>query len=131
VRRFAAAHRAALTVISAAAVLDVLLGVAFGFAGHVSTWDGLYFATTTSTTVGYGDIAPHGWLPHLIAVALMIIAIPLFGASFSLFTAGLAAAKVRLRLRDTEKNIKAHLEERLEHHHRELLRHLTAPRPEA
>ena len=126
-------HRVAILVfvLALSIVLDTILGIAFAYAQGILKWDGLYFATTTGTTVGYGDITPHGWLPHLIAVALMVIAIPLFGASFSLFTAGLAAAQVRLRLRDTERNIKAHLEERLEHHHRELLRHLTASRPEA
>jgi hypothetical protein len=123
-RQFAAAHRAAVAVISLAAALDLLLGVAFAAVSRISIPDGLYFAVVTGTTTGYGDILPHGWAAHLIAVAMMILVIPLVSATFSLFTSSLATAQVRLRLRDTEKNIKAHLEERLEHHHRELLRHL-------
>jgi Ion channel len=128
IRRFVTRHRPALLTISAAAVLDILLGVAFGFADHVSTWDGLYFATTTGTTVGYGDITPKGWLPHLLAIALMVIAIPLFGASFSLFTAGLSA----IHIRDSEDRIKAHVEVRLASHQEAMkahVAHLVRPRP--
>jgi hypothetical protein len=92
-------HRRALFVIALAALLDALLGVAFAFAQHVSVGNGLYFATVTGTTVGYGDITPHGWESHLCAVAMMVLVIPLFGASFSLFTSGLSAIHLKVRLK--------------------------------
>lgn len=102
----------ALAVILAAAVLDTGLGLAFGAADHIGPGRGLYFAVTTATTVGYGDIAAHGWLPHVLAVAMMLLVVPLFGATFSLFTSGLTEVHVRR----AERRIKAHVEERLNEH---------------
>lgn len=84
-------HKRALAIISVAVVLDAALGVAFAAAEHVSVPDGLYFATTTATTVGYGDVVPHGWAAHLIAVTIMLTVIPLFAATFSLLTSGLTS----------------------------------------
>lgn len=99
-------HGLALATIGAATVLDTGLGAAFGAAEHIGIGRGLYFATTTATTVGYGDITPHGWIPHLLAVAIMLTVIPLFGASFSLFTSGLAAWHVE----SAEQRIRGHVE---------------------
>lgn len=87
-------HKFALVTISSAALLDVILGILFGFADHIPVWDALYFATVTATTVGYGDITPRGWEAHLIAVLIMVTVIPLFGAAFSLFTSGLSAIRL-------------------------------------
>jgi voltage-gated potassium channel len=109
-------HRAALVTIAAASVTDTGLGLAFGAADHIGPWRGLYFAVTTATTVGYGDLTAHGWAAHLLAVAMMLLVVPLFAAAFSLFTSGLTAAHVR----SSEKRIKAHLEERLTAHHKAL-----------
>lgn len=103
-------------MIAAAAVLDAGLGLAFAVADHVSPGDGLYWATTTATTVGYGDLVPRGWAAHLIAVGVMLTVIPLFGAAFSLFTSGLASEDVHARLAGAEKRIKDHTEARLRHH---------------
>lgn len=105
-------HRRALSVLGVAAVLDALLGVAFAAAGHISVPDGLFFALTTATTVGYGDITAHGWLPHLLTVAMMLTVIPLFAAAFSLATSGLTSVHVAA----SERRIKAHIEDRLRHH---------------
>lgn len=104
--------RLALRVIAAAVALDCLSGVAFAYADHIPVPDGLWFATVTATTVGYGDIVPRGALAHLLAVAIMASVIPLFAAAFSLFTTGLTAAHVRA----AEAGLKEHLEERLRHH---------------
>jgi hypothetical protein len=89
------AHRRALATVAVAVGLDLVLGVCFAAAQHIGVWDGLYFATTTATTVGYGDITPHGWLPHVISVLVMVTVIPLFGAAFSLFTSGLSVVHIR------------------------------------
>ena len=105
-------HSLALTTVTLAAAGDAILGTAFGLAQHTSIPDGLFFAVTTATTVGYGDITPRGWLPHLLAVAMMITIVPLFAATFSLFTSGLTS----LHVEASEERVKAHLEERLRHH---------------
>lgn len=71
----------------AAILLGVGLGLAFGYADHVGPADGLYFALTTASTVGYGDITPHGWLPHLLTVLMMVTILPLLGMAFASLTA--------------------------------------------
>lgn len=98
-------HKYALRVICATTSLDFVFGVAFGYSDHIGFWNGLYFATTTASTVGYGDIIPRGWLPHAISVAIMLTVIPLLGATFSLFTSGLTSTHVER----SEKRIKEHL----------------------
>jgi voltage-gated potassium channel len=109
-------HRRAFTVIAVAAVLDAGLGLAFAAADHVSPGDGLYWAVTTATTVGYGDVVPRGGTAHLIAIGVMLTVIPLFGAAFSLFTSGLASQDIHSRLAAAEQRIKDHTEARLRHH---------------
>jgi voltage-gated potassium channel len=105
-------HRRALVTITAAVALDTALGLSFGAADHIGPANGLYFATTTATTVGYGDITPQGWLPHVLAVAIMVTVIPLFAATFSLLTSGLTAGHVTA----SEHRVKAHIERRFREH---------------
>jgi hypothetical protein len=84
-------------VVILSVVLDIAGGIAFAITDHIAAWTGLYFATTTASTVGYGDITPHGWGPHLIAVGIMLTVIPLVSALFSLFTTQLTAKHVDKR----------------------------------
>ena len=42
---------------------------------EVSTWDGVWWAVTTMTTVGYGDLYPSTHLGRLIAIAVMVVGI--------------------------------------------------------
>jgi hypothetical protein len=74
----------AAVVLALSVVIDVISGIAFGLVNGIGIWNGLYFATTTGTTVGYGDITPRGWAAHLLAVVIMITVIPLFTAFFAL-----------------------------------------------
>jgi hypothetical protein len=85
--------------------LDMVFGIAFGFAQHVGAWNGLYFATTTGSTVGYGDITPHGWLPHLLSVAIMILVIPLFTSVFSLMTTALTTRHVDRKHEEMKRHV--------------------------
>ena len=71
----------------AAVALGLGLGVAFGYADRVGPADGLYFAATTASTVGYGDVTPHGWAAHMLAVAMMFSILPLLGLGFAHLTA--------------------------------------------
>jgi voltage-gated potassium channel len=114
-------HAKALAVIGTAALLDAGLGLAFAAADHLSAGDGLYWATTTATTVGYGDIVPRGWIAHLLAVGVMLTVIPLFGAAFSLFTSGLASQDIRARITAAEQRVKDHVDKR----HKQMTDHIT------
>ena len=88
-------HRAALATIAAAAVLDIAGGLGFAAAERLTPGAGLYWAVTTATTVGYGDVVPRTAAGHVVAVAVMLTVIPLFAATFSLFTSGLTRVHVR------------------------------------
>lgn len=103
-------HRAAVATIAAAAVLDTCAGLGFAAAEHTGAGRGLYWAVATATTVGYGDVAPRTAAGHVIAVLVMLTVVPLFGATFSLFTSGLAAGHVA----GAEGRIKAHIERHAE-----------------
>ena len=49
---------------------------------------GLYWAVTTATTVGYGDVTPHNGAGRVIASAVMLTTIPMLAAVFALVTVG-------------------------------------------
>jgi voltage-gated potassium channel len=110
-------NRRALVVIGVAAILDVIGGLSFAAVEHLSDGLGIYWAITTATTVGYGDVTPHTGAGHVIAVLVMLSVIPLFAATFSLLTSGLTATHVRKG--------NSELHEKLDH----LIRH-TAEVPE-
>jgi voltage-gated potassium channel len=60
------------------AFLVLIAGAAFAAIEkdqHLSAWDGIYWAISTVTTVGYGDIYPHTDGGRVIAAAVMLTGI--------------------------------------------------------
>lgn len=104
-------HRIAAVTVTAAVTLDALLGYLFSVAQHIPVWHGLYCALANAVTVG-GDVAPTTPAGYAVTAAECALVVPLFAATFSLFTSGLSAVQVR----ESENNIKGHVEARLKHH---------------
>jgi voltage-gated potassium channel len=74
-----------------------LLGGAGAFAAtqHVSFGTGVYWAITTATTVGYGDVTPKNGIGRAIAALTMLTTIPLFASAFAVFAGAVAATHIR------------------------------------
>jgi voltage-gated potassium channel len=71
-----------------------------------TAWDGIWWAVTTVTTVGYGGLEPHTDSGRIIASAIMIVGI----GFVALFTAFIADRFVATQ-RETEKQILTELRE--------------------
>lgn len=84
----------ALITIAIALVLDAALGVAYGLSEHIGPWHGLYCALATAVTVG-GDVSPVNVTGYVLMAVVCITVVPLFGASFSLFTSALSAVHLK------------------------------------
>jgi voltage-gated potassium channel len=115
-------HAAAVITITCASVLDLAGGIVFAAAEHIPVTSGLYWAVTTATTVGYGDIEPVNPHGRLIAVLVMLTVIPLFGATFSLFTSGLSGIYISRLGNGLHGRLK-----RIEENHRRVCTHLGLP----
>ncbi len=102
-RVLSAGHRRHVAILLTIVLISVLGGGAlFARADHVAFTAGVYWAITTATTVGYGDVTPQNPVSRLIAVAVMLTAIPLLAAVFALLTGSAAANGIRriLAMRD-------------------------------
>jgi voltage-gated potassium channel len=82
----------------------VVLGVVCLFAGagafaatqpRLGFPTALYWAITTATTVGYGDVTPKNPAGRVIASLVMLTTIPLFASAFALFAGSVASAHLR------------------------------------
>ena len=74
----------------------LLLGaVLFSATQGISFATALYWAITTATTVGYGDVIPKNPAGRAIAVAVMLTTIPLFASAFALLAGAVVATHLR------------------------------------
>lgn len=82
----------------AAWVLSWVIAGGFGtwmaHAQHLSLGHGIYWATTTVETVGYGDIVPKTGTGYWIAEFTMLLGIPMWGLTFGLFTSWLTSLHI-------------------------------------
>ena len=76
-----------LIVLAGAGLFSLTQGMSYGAA--------LYWAITTSTTVGYGDVTPHNAAGRVVASAVMLTTIPIVGAIFSLVAGAAAVTHIR------------------------------------
>jgi hypothetical protein len=104
-------HRTALITIVVAVAADVACGLLYAAAEHTGAAHGLYCAVGNAVTEG-ACTTPATAAGHWINVAEYVLVVPLFAATFSLFTGGLAGAHVAA----AEARIKRHVEDRLRHH---------------
>jgi voltage-gated potassium channel len=87
--------RHVVTLLGAAGACVLAGGALFAETQRIPFTTGLYWAVTTATTVGYGDVTPHNPAGRLVASAVMLTTIPLLAAVFALVTGAAAAAGVR------------------------------------
>jgi voltage-gated potassium channel len=95
-RVLGAGHRRhVLVLLAGAIVLTVLWAALFAATQRLPFTTGLYWAITTATTVGYGDVTPHNAAGRVVASATMLTIIPLLASVFALVTGAAAAAGIR------------------------------------
>lgn len=68
-------------------LLIVAAGIIFGLLEHQNMFDGIWWAITTVTTVGYGDLYPKTNYGRIFAIVLMLVGI----AFVSTLTANIAS----------------------------------------
>jgi voltage-gated potassium channel len=89
-------HRKHIAILLASACGCVLAGgAAFAATQGRPFTTGVYWAVTTASTVGYGDVTPDNGAGRVIAVLVMLTTIPLLASVFALATGDAAAAGLR------------------------------------
>lgn len=97
-RVFKERHRRNIILLLLAEVAVVLVGGALFADAHspaLPVTTGWYWAITTATTVGYGDVTPDNPLGRVIASIVMLTTIPLLASVFALVTGQAAATGLR------------------------------------
>lgn len=88
-------HHIAMVTVAAALALDVILGVLYALVTPgMPVWHGLYCALANAVTDG-GDVTPVTGAGYIIQAIEYATVVPLFGASFSLFTSALSSVHLR------------------------------------
>ncbi len=85
----------ALMLIGGAVTFVVVGGVVFAATQHLPVTTGWYWAITTATTVGYGDVTPHNASGRFVASVVMLTTIPLLAGAFAVVTGSAVANGVR------------------------------------
>lgn len=88
-------HQRIALLIGIAAAIIVVGAALFSVTQHDSYWLSLYWAITTATTVGYGDVTPANTVGRVIASAVMLTTIPIVGAVFGLVAGASAVSHIR------------------------------------
>lgn len=88
-------ERHALGLLVVAVLCLVAGGAVFSVTQHIPVTTGWYWAVTTATTVGYGDVTAHNASGRLVASVVMLTTIPLLAAAFALFTGSTVAKGIR------------------------------------
>jgi voltage-gated potassium channel len=95
-RVFKVSHRRHISVLLGAMATCLFVGAGlFSVTQHIPFTSGLYWAITTASTVGYGDITPHNASGRVVASGVMLTCIPLLAATFALATGAAAASGLR------------------------------------
>jgi voltage-gated potassium channel len=88
-------HRHATLLVVAAVCCVLIGGAVFALTQHLPVTTGWYWAVTTATTVGYGDVTPKNPAGRVVAIAVMLTTIPLLAAAFAVLTGSAIANGVR------------------------------------
>ena len=84
-----------LALVALAASIILFGAGLFAITQHDSYWLSLYWAITTATTVGYGDVLAHNTIGRVIASVVMLTTIPIVGAVFGLLAGASAVSHLR------------------------------------
>lgn len=92
IKRVGRAREGALMAL--AGLIVVIGALLFSIFEHVSFGLAMYWAVTTATTVGYGDVTPHNTAGRVIAAGVMLTTIPIVGSVFALFAGASAVGRL-------------------------------------
>lgn len=110
-------HKLAVRVIIVTAIIDLIIGIVFSLiTPGLPLWHGLYCSLADGVTRG-GDCPLTSTRQYLLSAIEDFTVVPLFAATFSLFTSSLTEQHARLRehrmmqhVTSSEGRIKAHVE---------------------
>jgi voltage-gated potassium channel len=85
----------ALRLVLVGAACLLVGAVLFSATQGIAFTTALYWAITTATTVGYGDITPKDPAGRAIAVGVMLTTIPLFASAFALMAGAVVTTHLR------------------------------------
>lgn len=85
----------ALLLIGGAAGCILVGGAIFAVTQHLPVTTGWYWALTTASTVGYGDVTPKNASGRLVASAVMVTTIPMLALAFAVVTGAAVANGLR------------------------------------